>query len=188
MKVLETGLPGVLIIEPLVIGDERGFFMESFQQRRYAQTGVTGPFVQDNVSCSRRSVLRGLHFQHPQAQGKLVYVLRGEVVDVALDVRRGSPTFGKWFAARLSAENQRQLWLPPGFAHGFCVTSDVALFCYKCTDYYDRDAERTVLWNDQALAIDWPVEHPQLSAKDANARPLSKIEPAKLPPYRTSNS
>ena len=188
MKVFETGLPGVLIIEPQVIGDERGFFMESFQQRRYAQAGVTGPFVQDNVSCSRRGVLRGLHFQHPQAQGKLAYVLHGEVFDVALDVRWGSPTFGKWFATRLSAENHRQLWLPAGFAHGFCVTSDVVLFCYKCTDYYDRDAEGTVLWNDQALAIDWPVECPQLSGKDANARPLSKIEAKKLPLYRTSNA
>jgi dTDP-4-dehydrorhamnose 3,5-epimerase len=188
VKVLETELPGVLVIEPQVISDSRGFFMETFQQRRYTQTGIMGSFVQDNVSCSRRGVLRGLHFQHPQTQGKLAYVLRGEVFDVALDVRLGSPTFGKWFATHLSAENKRQLWLPAGFAHGFCVTSDVAMFCYKCTDYYDRDAEGTVLWNDQALGIDWPVEHPQLSAKDAKACPLSKIDATKLPSYRTSNA
>lgn len=188
MKILETGLSGVLIIEPQVIGDSRGYFMESFQQRRYAQTGITGPFVQDNVSYSCRGVLRGLHFQNPQTQGKLAYVLQGEVFDVALDVRHGSPTFGKWFATRLSGENKRQLWLPAGFAHGFCVTSDDALFCYKCTDYYDRDAEGTVLWSDPALAIGWPVERPQLSAKDANARPLSEIETSTLPPYRTSNA
>lgn len=183
MNIIETSLPGVLIVEPKVAGDARGFFMESFQARRYADAGIAGPFVQDNVSFSRYGVLRGLHFQHPHAQGKLVYVLQGEVFDVAVDVRRGSPTFGKWFGTTLSADNKWQLWLPAGFAHGFCVISETALFVYKCTDYYQQDAENTVAWNDPDLAIDWPVERPELSAKDTSALPLDEISPSRLPVY-----
>jgi dTDP-4-dehydrorhamnose 3,5-epimerase len=129
-------LPGVLLVEPKVFGDGRGFFYESYQQRRYAEAGIPGPFVQDNVSRSARGTLRGLHFQHPRAQGKLVSVLAGAVFDVAVDIRRGSPTFARWFGVELSGENKRQLWVPPGFAHGFCVLSETADFAYKCTDYY----------------------------------------------------
>jgi dTDP-4-dehydrorhamnose 3,5-epimerase len=184
MNVIETRLPGVLLIEPRVFTDERGFFMESFQTRRYANAGITGPFVQDNLSFSRHEVLRGLHLQYPHAQGKLVYVLQGEVFDVAVDVRQGSPTFGKWFGASLSAQNKRQLWVPTGFAHGFCVTCEWALFAYKCTDYYNADAETTVLWSDPTIAIDWPVENPELSEKDAKALPLSKIDRSRLPVYK----
>jgi dTDP-4-dehydrorhamnose 3,5-epimerase len=183
MRVIETNLSGVVIVEPRVMGDERGYFMESFQQRRYADAGVEGPFVQDNVSSSRFGVLRGLHFQHPHAQGKLVYVLQGEVFDVAVDVRRGSPTFGRWFGASLSADNKRQLWVPPGFAHGFCVTSDSALFAYKCSDYYRPDAETTVVWNDRAIGINWPLKSPKLSAKDAQAPTLGEMDPSRLPVY-----
>jgi dTDP-4-dehydrorhamnose 3,5-epimerase len=183
VKVIETSVPGVLIVEPDVLGDERGFFMESFQQRRYKEAGIAEPFVQDNVSFSRFGVLRGLHFQHPRAQGKLVYVLHGEVFDVAVDIRRGSPTYGKWFGTSLSGDNKRQLWLPPGFAHGFCVTGDTALFAYKCTDYYHPDAEISVRWNDPDIAIDWPVERPELSVKDAGALALREIEPSRLPVY-----
>ncbi len=172
-----------MIIDPQVKADARGFFMESFQQRRYAEAGIADPFVQDNVSFSRNGVLRGLHFQHPHAQGKLVYVLHGEVFDVAVDVRQGSPTYGNWFGATLSAENKRQLWLPSGFAHGFCVTGEGALFCYKCTDYYTPEAETTVLWNDPDIGIDWPVERPELSIKDASALGLSGIDTSRLPPY-----
>lgn len=185
MNVIETSLPGVLIVEPKVTGDARGFFMETFQQQRYADAGIADPFVQDNVSFSRYGVLRGLHFQQPHAQGKLVYVLQGEVFDVALDVRQGSPTFGKWYGATLSAENNQQLWLPAGCAHGFCVTSETALFAYKCTDYYDSDAENTVAWNDPDLAIGWPLERPELSAKDTRALPLGEISPSSLPVYST---
>lgn len=184
MKVIESRLPGVLIIEPRITSDERGFFMESFQQRRYAGAGIKGLFVQDNVSFSRFGVLRGLHFQHPQAQGKLVHVLHGEVFDVAVDVRQGSPTYGNWFGTTLSAENKRQLWLPAGFAHGFCVMSETALFTYKCTDYYQPEAETTVVWNDSDIAIDWPLERPELSIKDAQALPLSKIDVSRLPVYK----
>ncbi|MGH8501270.1 MAG: dTDP-4-dehydrorhamnose 3,5-epimerase [Gammaproteobacteria bacterium] len=183
MNVIETPLPGVLIVEPKVAGDERGFFMESFQTRRYADAGIVGSFVQDNVSFSRYGVLRGLHFQHPHAQGKLVYVLQGEVFDVAVDIRQGSPAFGKWFGAALSADNKRQMWVPAGFAHGFCVTSEAALFAYKCTDYYQPDAENTVAWNDPGIAIDWPLERPELSARDARALPLAEIPASRLPVY-----
>jgi dTDP-4-dehydrorhamnose 3,5-epimerase len=169
MKVLPTELPGVLILEPRVFGDERGFFMEMFHAKRYADAGIPGPFVQDNYSRSAKGTLRGLHFQEPQAQGKLVQVLAGAVYDVAVDVRRGSPTFGRWVAVELSTDNRRQLWIPPGFAHGFCVLSESADFHYKCTTLYAPEAEHGVLWNDPDLGIPWPLSEPLLSAKDAKA-------------------
>ena len=181
MKVEHTALPGVLILEPKVFGDARGFFMETWNRSRYAEAGLPGEFVQDNVSYSRHGVLRGLHYQSPRAQGKLVHVLEGEVFDVAVDVRVGSPTFGRWAGATLSAQNRRQLWIPPGFAHGFCVTGETALFCYKCTELYAPEHEGSILWNDPAIGIAWPLEHPTLSAKDAAAPPLAAVSPARLP-------
>ncbi|GAB4263307.1 MAG: dTDP-4-dehydrorhamnose 3,5-epimerase [Thermoleophilia bacterium] len=183
MRVVETELPGVLLVEPRVFGDERGYFLETYQARRYAEAGIPGPFVQDNLSFSRRGVLRGLHYQHPHGQGKLVWVLQGEVFDVAVDIRRGSPFFGRWVGVRLSAENKRQLWIPPGFAHGFCVVSETALFAYKCTDYYAPEAEGAVRWDDPALGIDWPVADPVISAKDAAGLRLAEIPPERLPAY-----
>ncbi len=167
MDITETKLPGVLLIKPKVFGDARGYFQETFQDRRYAALGIAGPFVQDNVSLSQQGVLRGIHFQNPNPQGKLVYVLQGEVFDVAVDLRRDSPTFGQWYGEYLSADNHLQLWVPPGFGHGFCVTSESALFAYKCTDYYDPASEHCLLWNDPDVAIDWPLTEPLVSAKDA---------------------
>ncbi len=181
MKVIETDLPGVLIIEPKVFGDERGFFMESWNGRRYEKAGLPGHFVQDNLSYSTHGVLRGLHFQNPNPQGKLVSVLRGEVFDVAVDIRVGSPTFGKWTGTTLSAENKRQLYVPPSFAHGFVVTSEAALFFYKCTDYYVLASEGTVLWNDPEIGIEWPIAEPHLSDKDRLARPLREMCEDALP-------
>jgi dTDP-4-dehydrorhamnose 3,5-epimerase len=181
--VTPLGIPEVLLVEPAVFGDARGFFMESFSARRYADAGIPGPFVQDNVSRSRRGVLRGLHLQHPHAQGKLVSVLEGEVFDVAVDVRVGSPTFGRWVGEYLSAGNHRQLWVPAGFAHGFVVTSDDALFSYKCTEYYRPDAERAVRWDDPRLGITWPVDAPVVSAKDQAGLALDRIAAADLPRY-----
>lgn len=168
MKVVTTDLPGVLIIEPKVFGDERGFFYESFNARAFeAATGLNTQFVQDNHSRSQKGVLRGLHYQLENTQGKLVRVTAGEVLDVAVDIRRSSPHFGRWGAVRLSAENHRQLWIPEGFAHGFVVLSDFAEFLYKTTDYYTPSAERCIRWDDPTLAIDWQLsEAPQLSAKD----------------------
>ena len=172
MKVTPTALPEVLLVEPELHGDGRGFFYESFQALRYAEAGIPGPFVQDNHSRSSRGTLRGLHFQEPRSQGKLVQVLRGTVYDVAVDVRRGSPRFGKWMAIELSDSSPSQLWIPPGFAHGFCVLSESADFFYKCTDYYAPEAERAIAWNDPALGIAWPVTEPLLSAKDRAAPTL----------------
>jgi dTDP-4-dehydrorhamnose 3,5-epimerase len=174
MNVLKTELPGILIIEPEVVGDPRGWFYESFQAARYAQAGITGPFVQDNLSCSVKGTLRGLHFQEPRAQGKLVQVLRGTVYDVAVDVRRGSPNFGKWAGVELSESPPRQLWIPPGFAHGFCVLSDSADFFYKCTQFYAPDAERSIAWNDPRIGIRWPISNPILSLKDREAPRLDE--------------
>jgi dTDP-4-dehydrorhamnose 3,5-epimerase len=181
VKVTPLELPGLLLLEPKVFGDDRGFFMELFHARRYADLGVPGPFVQDNYSRSGRGTLRGLHFQEPQGQGKLVQVLAGSVYDVAVDVRRGSPTFGKWAAAELSSENRRQLWIPPGFAHGFCVLSESADFHYKCTTLYAPETERAIAWNDPDLAIPWPVREPILSGKDARAARLK--DATVLPEY-----
>ncbi len=183
MRVTPTDLPDVLIVEPRVYEDERGYFLETFQAHRYAQAGIPGPFVQDNLSFSRQGVLRGLHYQHPHAQGKLVWVLQGEVFDVAVDIRKGSPTFGRWVGVWLSAENRRQVWIPPGFAHGFCVVSETALFTYKCTDYYAPEAEGTVRWDDPDLGIAWPVSKPIVSPKDARGLRLKEIPAERLPPY-----
>ena len=173
MKVVATELPEVLLIEPKVHGDSRGFFYESFQARRYADAGILAPFVQDNLSRSVRGTLRGLHLQEPRAQGKLVQVLRGTVWDVAVDVRRGSPRFGRWVAVELSETTPRQLWIPPGFAHGFCVLSESADFFYKCTEVYAPECERSIAWNDPAIGIAWPVQEPILSAKDRDAPRLA---------------
>ena len=181
MRVEPTELPGVLILEPKVFGDARGFFTETWHARRYAEAGLPEAFVQDNLSFSQRGVLRGLHYQNPHGQGKLVYVLQGTVFDVAVDIRVGSPTFGRWIGVTLSAENRRQFWVPPGFAHGFCVTSETALFAYKCSDYYAPEHEGSVLWNDPAIGIAWPVESPTLSAKDAAALRLAEVDRARLP-------
>lgn len=172
MKVTETDLPGVLIIEPKVFGDERGFFYESFNAKAFEEaTGLNTQFVQDNHSRSQKGVLRGLHYQLQNTQGKLVRVTVGEVLDVAVDIRRSSAHFGRWVAVRLSAENHRQLWVPEGFAHGFVVLSDFAEFLYKTTDYYTPSAERSIRWNDPTLAIDWQLkEAPQLSAKDQDGQ------------------
>lgn len=181
MKVVPTELPEVLIVEPRVHGDSRGFFYESFQAGRYADAGIPGPFVQDNLSRSVRGTLRGLHFQEPRSQGKLVQVLRGTVWDVAVDVRRGSPRFGRWVAVELSETTPRQLWIPPGFAHGFCVLSESADFFYKCTDLYAPECDHTIAWNDPAIGIAWPVKDPLLSAKDRVAPRLA--EAPVLPAY-----
>ncbi|MFC3110970.1 dTDP-4-dehydrorhamnose 3,5-epimerase [Undibacterium arcticum] len=168
MRIQTTSIPDVLIIEPKVFGDERGFFYESFNERRFAElTGVATKFVQDNHSKSAKGVLRGLHYQIQQPQGKLVRVVAGEVFDVAVDIRKSSPTFGQWVGVTLSADNKRQLWVPPGFAHGFVVTSDSAEFLYKTTDYWAPEFERSILWNDPAIGINWPLDNePQLSPKD----------------------
>lgn len=178
MNIVSTDIPDVLIIEPKVFGDSRGFFFESFNQRQFEQlTGVAPSFVQDNHSRSARGVLRGLHYQIHQPQGKLVRVIAGEVFDVCIDMRRSSPTFGKSVCVTLSADNHRQLWIPPGFAHGFLVTSESADFVYKATDYYAPEHERSVLWNDAALAIPWPLQdEPLLSAKDKAGTPLAQAE------------
>lgn len=177
MNIIKTKLNDCLIIEPKVFGDERGFFLESFHQQRYEQqTGITQAFVQDNHSRSAKGVLRGLHFQKTRPQGKLVRVVRGEVFDVAVDIRPQSATFGQWEAVILSEENKRQFWVPPGFAHGFQVLSDFADFEYKCTDYYFPQDEGCLAWNDPQLAIDWPIQTPLLSAKDAKAGTLSELD------------
>ena len=184
MNVVETSLPSVLIVEPDVFGDERGFFMETWNARRYEEAGLPGRFVQDNLSYSARGVLRGLHYQNPQPQGKLVSVLRGEVFDVAVDIRVGSPTFGEWTGVTLSAENKRQFYVPPDFAHGFLVTGEDALFLYKCTDYYAPEAEGIVLWNDPEIGIEWPTDAPTLSERDGKAPPLREIPEDSLPRYQ----
>lgn len=178
MQCITTTLPDVLILEPKVFGDERGFFFESFNQRVWQQlTGLERHFVQHNHSRSARNVLRGLHYQIRQPQGKLVRVVAGEVYDVAVDIRCSSPTFGQWFGTTLSAENKRQMWVPEGFAHGFCVTSDYAEFLYLTTDYYAPEHERTIAWNDPAIGISWPLaDTPLLSGKDTQGRLLAEAE------------
>lgn len=176
MKVVPTALAGVLLIEPTVHVDERGFFVETFHVERYLQAaGVSLAFVQDNHSRSQRGVLRGLHLQTARPQGRLVRALRGEVFDVAADVDPASPTFGRWVGTVLSDSNQRQVWIPPGYAHGYAVLSDVADFEYKCTDYYDPTSEAGVIWNDPQLGIDWPITEPTLSAKDRNLPTLAEL-------------
>lgn len=183
MKLIRTALDGCLVIEPAVHGDARGFFYESFNAKRFAEAGLELNFVQTNVSRSARGVLRGLHYQWPNPQGKLVSVLEGEVYDVAVDIRVGSPTFGLWAAAILSAENKRHFWVPPGFAHGFAVLSDQATFVYQCTTLYDGAADAAIRWNDAALAIDWPLAEPSLSSKDMKAPFLADVARDKLPVF-----
>jgi dTDP-4-dehydrorhamnose 3,5-epimerase len=175
MIIETTPLAGLLLVKPDVFGDERGFFQETWNLRRYTEAGLDRYFVQDNLSLSRKGILRGLHFQNPGPQGKLVYVLQGEVFDVAVDVRTDSPTFGQWHGVTLSAENHHQLFVPEGFAHGFCVTSETALFAYKCTDFYNPKAEFSLLWNDPDIGIEWPITKPELSEKDKNGQPLSEF-------------
>lgn len=177
MKTIPTSIPDVLLIEPTVFGDERGFFYESWNKRALAELGITADFVQDNHSKSARNVLRGLHYQIEHAQGKLVRVIVGEVFDVAVDLRRTSPTFGKWVGFKLSAENKRMAWIPPGFAHGFCVTSESAEFLYKTTDYWYPEHERTLLWNDPTLGIVWPLRgEPLLVLRDVGGKPLTEVQ------------
>ncbi|HDS1649920.1 MULTISPECIES: dTDP-4-dehydrorhamnose 3,5-epimerase [Stenotrophomonas] len=183
MKVIETRLPGCVVIEPAVFGDERGFFFEGWNAARFGQLGLPDRFVQSNVSSSSKGVLRGLHYQWPRPQGKLVSVLEGEVYDVAVDIRRGSPTFGQWEAVVLSAQNKRQFWIPEGFAHGFAVLSDTALFHYLCTDVYVKEADAGVRWNDADIAVDWPVGAPTLSPKDEHAPFLKDIAEERLPVF-----
>ncbi len=184
MKVIETGLPGCVVIEPAVFGDERGFFFETWNAELFRSLGLPDRFVQSNVSSSSKGVLRGLHYQWPRPQGKLVSVLEGEVYDVAVDIRRGSPTFGKWEAVILSAENKRQFWIPGGFAHGFAVLSERALFNYLCTDVYVKEADAGIRWNDVDVGVDWPISGPTLSAKDENAPFLKDIAEDRLPVYQ----
>ena len=183
MKVVSTELDGVLIIEPRVFNDKRGYFMECFQKQRYRDAGVDTEFVQDNISFSVRNTLRGLHYQFPNTQAKLVQVLQGEIYDVAVDIRLGSPNFGRWTGAVLSADNQRQFFLPEGFAHGFYVMSDTALFMYKCSAYYSPADEDGIFWNDPELGIPWPAEAPILSGRDHRFPPLKDVDRKRLPVY-----
>jgi dTDP-4-dehydrorhamnose 3,5-epimerase len=177
IKKIPTSLPGVVILEPRVFGDDRGFFLESYNERAFAESGIKERFVQDNHSSSRRNVLRGLHYQIKQAQGKLVRAVEGEILDVAVDVRRSSATFGGWEAVRLSGENKRMLWIPAGFAHGFLVVSEKAQVLYKATDYYAPEHERTLMWNDPDLKIDWKLEgDPIVSPKDQRGLALRDAE------------
>ncbi|HXA16915.1 MAG TPA: dTDP-4-dehydrorhamnose 3,5-epimerase [Thermoanaerobaculia bacterium] len=181
MNFLPTSLPGVLLIEPEVFGDDRGFFMETYRLDGFRAAGITDAFVQDNHSRSARGVLRGLHYQEPNAQGKLVRCTRGAIFDVAVDIRRGSPTFGKWFGIELSDANKLMLWVPPGFAHGFCAMEDGSDLVYKCTTLYDPPSDRAILWNDPEIGIEWPIEVPVLSGKDTKAPRLA--EAMALPTY-----
>jgi dTDP-4-dehydrorhamnose 3,5-epimerase len=181
LNVRETGLPGVLLIEPKVFGDDRGFFMETYRADTFREAGIGDAFVQDNHSRSARGVLRGLHYQEPNGQGKLVRCTRGAIFDVAVDIRRGSPTFARWFGIELSDANKRMLWIPPGFAHGFCAMEDDSDLVYKCTKLYDAASDRSILWNDPAIGIEWPIAEPVLSGKDANAPRLA--EATMLPAY-----
>ncbi|MCO6550200.1 MULTISPECIES: dTDP-4-dehydrorhamnose 3,5-epimerase [Gilliamella] len=176
MEVISTNIADVKIIKPKVFGDERGFFLETFEQKRYQEMlGIELNFVQDNHSRSQKDVLRGLHFQKENPQGKLVRVVRGEVFDVAVDIRKDSPTYGKWVGVTLTEENKTQLWIPPGLAHGFAVLSDIADFEYKCTNYYDPKSEGCLLWNDPTVNISWPISNPLLSAKDKLGKKLQEL-------------
>jgi dTDP-4-dehydrorhamnose 3,5-epimerase len=181
MKVIETLLPGALIIEPQVFGDTRGFFYESYNKGQWEKAGINADFIQTNVSRSAKGVLRGLHYQWPNPQGKLVSVLEGEVYDVAVDIRHGSPTFGQSIGVMLTAENHRHFWVPEGFAHGFCVLSEFATFTYQCTALYDREADAGIRWNDADLGIDWPLSEPLLSDKDTRTPMLKDVAIHRLP-------
>lgn len=184
MKIVATTLPDVKVVEPKVIEDERGRFFELFRAERFSAAGLADRFVQDNVSLSMHGVVRGLHLQHPFGQAKLVCALRGEIFDVAVDVRVGSPTFGRWVGQTLSATDERQLYIPAGFAHGFAVTSAEAIVLYKCTEYYHAEAERTIRWDDPAIGIPWPVTNPLLSAKDRDAPALADLRRDLLPTFQ----
>ena len=183
LRSIKTSLPGVLLIEPDVFADARGFFMETHHQHKYAAAGIDRPFVQDNRSHSKKFVLRGLHYQLHKPQGKLVYVVAGEIFDVAVDIRRGSPTFGRWEGLYLSSDNKRQLYVPEGFAHGFCVMSETADVLYKCTDFYQPDDERGIVWKDPTIGVVWPLESPLLSSKDSQYPMLRDIPDHLLPLY-----
>ena len=184
MKIIKTALPGALILEPQVFGDARGFFYESYNKAKWQDAGIDAEFIQTNVSRSARGVLRGLHYQWPNPQGKLVSVLEGEVYDVAVDIRRGSPTFGRSVGVMLSADNHRHFWVPEGFAHGFCVLSEFATFTYQCTAQYDAKADAGIRWNDAALGIDWPISDPLLSDKDSKTPLLADVAPERLPVFK----
>jgi dTDP-4-dehydrorhamnose 3,5-epimerase len=183
MKVKKSKLQGAMVFEPKVFGDDRGFFMETWNYNRYKEAGLDAKFVQSNLSKSSKGVLRGLHFQEPNPQGKLVQILTGEVFDVAVDIRIGSPTFGQWHGEILSGDNHKQFYIPEGFAHGFCVLSEVAIFSYMCTNFYDAKTENSLLWNDAQIAIDWPIDNPLLSDKDKNGLELKAIPPNNLPVF-----
>lgn len=183
MQVVTINIPGVLIIEPKTFRDQRGCFVETYHQQRYVEAGLRESFVQDNYSRSVRGTLRGLHFQEPHGQGKLVMAIDGAVFDVVVDIRKGSPTFGRWYGTELSADNMRQIYIPPGCAHGFCVKSDSAAFLYKCTEFYSPENEKGLLWNDPALKIVWPISDPILSAKDRTFRTLAQMD-GELPRYK----
>ena len=184
MNVTRTEIPGLLIIEPKVFADDRGFFLEIFHAARFREAGLPDAFVQDNLSRSKRGVVRGLHYQEPDAQGKLVRCTRGSLFDVAVDIRVGSPTFGRWFGMELSEKDMRMVWVPEGFAHGFCALTDDADLVYKCTAPYVPEHDRSILWNDPEIGIAWPVSSPSLSPKDAAAPPLKQASP--LPRFRRS--
>ncbi len=177
MQIEETIIPGVLIIKPRVFEDDRGFFLESYNKKDFVEAGITDEFVQDNHSRSTRGVLRGLHYQKEYPQGKLIRVIQGEVLDIIVDIRKGSPTFGKWVSVMISAENKTQVWIPKGFAHGFSVLSEIAEFCYKVTEFYHPEDEKGVFWNDPQLAIDWKVKNPVLSRKDRDLPLLKDADP-----------
>lgn len=183
MRVVASALPGVVVVEPLVHQDSRGLFFESFHQVKFSEAGIRAQFVQTNVSRSAKGVLRGLHYQWPHPQGKLVNVLEGEVYDVAVDIRRGSPTFGQWVGVVLTSDNHRHLWIPEGFAHGFCVLSEYATFTYQCTTFYDPTADASIRWNDGQISVDWPVSNPLISDKDAKAPYLADVTANRLPTF-----
>lgn len=180
MNVIHCEIPGLIVLEPKVFGDSRGFFMEMWNRHGYREAGIDADFVQDNLSRSRRGTLRGLHFQNPKPQGKLLQVLDGEVFDVAVDIRRSSPTFGRWHGVVLSAENKRQFYVPPGFAHGFAVTSETVLFHYKCTEFYSPKDEMAIRWDDADIGIEWPLKDPLLSERDTRAFRLKEAPPERL--------
>ena len=184
IKIKKTELDGVVIIEPDVFNDQRGYFFETYNQNRYQEIGIKSNFVQDNLSFSKKGALRGLHYQRPHDQAKLVQVIQGKVFDVVVDIRRDSPTLGKWIGQYLSDENKQQIFVPEGFAHGFCVLTDSALFHYKCSDFYAPDCEGGILWSDPEVAIDWPLESPIVSEKDAKFSCLKDITEDRLPSYK----
>lgn len=184
MNVHKAELDGVVVIEPDVFNDQRGYFFETYNQNRYQEIGIKSNFVQDNLSFSKKGTLRGLHYQHPHDQAKLVQVIQGEVFDVVVDIRRESPTFGKWIGQYLSDENKKQIFVPEGFAHGFCVLSDTALFHYKCSDFYAPGCEGGILWSDPDVAVDWPLDSPIVSEKDAKLPCLKDIVEDLLPSYK----